>query len=276
MTRIWNKESEVKKIIQRVLICGAVYAAAENTIMLKTRCERLGKGICAVQISDLHKRTFGRNNRYLCNQVRRENPDMILITGDLISRSCKNFHCARETLKTLCKIAPVFMIEGNHEQSLSPESKAEYYRMLRRTNVILLKNSYADVKIGDREIRIYGVCEPYSTYKKNGGYVGLDKVTEGDICRYLGRCPDKEVWLMAHNPLHGREYAKWGADYTFSGHVHGGAVRIFGKGILSPERKFFPEFTKGVYTIGNMKLLVTAGLGKLRLFNPPEIVKYIL
>ncbi len=266
----------MKRIIQKVLICGAIYAAAENTIMLKTRCEKLGKDICAVQISDLHKRTFGRNNQFLCDQVRREKPDIILITGDLVSRNCKNFHCAGETLKTLCKIAPVFMIEGNHEQSLSQKSRADYYRMLDRTDVILLKNNYADVMIGERKIRIYGLCEPYSTYKKKGGYSRLDKVTETDLNRYLGRCPDGEVWLMAHNPLHGREYAKWGADYTFSGHVHGGAVRIAGRGILSPERKLLPEFSKGVYTIGNMKLLVSAGLGKLRLFNPPEIVKYII
>lgn len=266
----------MKKILKKVLICGAVYAAAENTIMLKTRCEKLGKGICAVQISDLHKRTFGRNNQFLCDQVRREDPDIILVTGDLISRKCKDFHCAGETLKTLCGIAPVFMIEGNHEQSLSQKSRADYYRMLDRTDVILLKNNYADVKIGEREIRIYGLCEPYSTYKKNGGYSRLDRVTDTDLNRYLGRCLGGEVWLMAHNPLHGREYAKWGADYTFSGHVHGGAVRIAGRGLLSPERKFLPEFSKGVYTVGNMKLLVSAGLGKLRLFNPPEIVKYII
>lgn len=266
----------MKRIIQNVLICGAIYAAAENTVMLKTRCEKLGKDICAVQISDLHKRTFGSNNQFLCDQVCRENPDIILITGDLVSRNCKNFNRAGMTLKSLCKIAPVFMIEGNHEQSLSQKSRADYYRMLETTDVILLKNNYADVMIGERKIRIYGLCEPYSTYKKNGGYNGLDIVTSTDLTRYLGRCPDGEVWLMAHNPLHGREYAKWGADYTFSGHVHGGAVRIAGRGILSPERKFLPEFSKGVYTIGNMKLLVSAGLGKLRLFNPPEIVKYII
>ena len=29
----------------------------------------------------------------------------------------------------------------------------------------------------------------------------------------------------------------WGADYIMSGHIHGGAVRIFGVGILSPERR---------------------------------------
>ncbi len=266
----------MKKIIQKVLIAGALYAAAENLLMLKTRHERLGKGICAVQISDLHRKKFGRKNEILCEIVRRENPDIILVTGDLVTRTCSDFTAAEAALKGLCAIAPVFMIEGNHEQSLAFENKKKYYAMLRRTDVILLKNSYSDVTLEDRKIRIYGLCEPYTTYKKNNGYSGLDVVTEDDLNRYLGRCSGSEVWLMAHNPLHGRSYAQWGADYTFSGHVHGGALRIFGHGILSPERRFFPEFSKGVYTIGNMKLLVSAGLGKLRLFNPPEIVTYYI
>ncbi|MBR3760645.1 MAG: metallophosphoesterase [Ruminococcus sp.] len=266
----------MKKIIQKVLIAGALYSAAENLLMLKTRHERLGKGICVVHISDLHKRKFGRDNRYLCKIIKRENPDLILITGDLVTRDCSDFTTAGLTLKRLCSIAPVFMIEGNHEQSIAPENKVKYYSMLRETDIILLKNSYSDVKFEDRKIRIYGLCEPYSTYKKNGGYFGLDSVTADDLDRYLGRCSGGEVWLMAHNPLHGRIYAEWGANYTFSGHVHGGAVRLFGHGILSPERKFFPEFSKGIYTIGRMKLLVSAGLGKLRLFNPPEIVTYYI
>jgi predicted MPP superfamily phosphohydrolase len=51
-------------------------------------------------------------------------------------------------------------------------------------------------------------------------------------------------------------------------------MRIFGKAILSPERKFFPKYSKGVYSIGGMKLLVSAGLGKFRVFDPAEIVVY--
>ena len=85
-----------------------------------------------------------------------------------------------------------------------------------------------------------------------------------------------EVLLLAHIPLFGAVYADWGADYTFSGHIHGGVVRLFGVGILSPERKFFPKYSKGIYDISGKKLLVSAGVGKLRMFNPPEIITYKL
>ncbi len=268
----------MRKIIPIVLLSAAAYGVTENALMLKTRREQIGSDIRVVHISDLHKRVFGRNNNRLCERVRRENPDIIMITGDLVTRNMEDFRITEITLGELCRIAPVLMIEGNHEQSLPPEKKRDYYGVIRRTGAVLLKNTRADISVGSREISLYGLCEPYTAYKKNGGYRDLDNVTADDMNRYLGRCPDngREIWLMAHNPLHGRAYAQWGADYTFSGHVHGGAIRIFGHGILSPERRFFPKFSKGVYTIGKMKLLVSAGLGKLRVFNPPEIVTYII
>ena len=90
----------------------------------------------------------------------------------------------------------------------------------------------------------------------------------------MGRCPQGETLLLAHNPLFGELYSAWGADYTFSGHVHGGIINIMGQGLLSPERKFFPKYSKGIYEINGKKLLVSAGIGKLRLFNPSETVVY--
>lgn len=241
---------------------------------LTVRRERLGKGVKIAHISDLHKRRFGRDNVHLCDRVKSEKPDIIIISGDLVSRSETDFSVAEKTLRGLCRIAPVYMIYGNHEQSISPEKIPEFEAMLERTDAVLLKNRCVSVNAGGREMKIYGLCESYSVYKKNERYRDLDTVDVSELKRLLGECSGGEVLLIAHNPFFGRAYAQWGAKYTLSGHVHGGAVRLFGVGLLSPERRFFPKYSKGVYTIGNMKLLVSAGLGKLRLFDPPEIVMY--
>ena len=138
----------------------------------------------------------------------------------------------------------------------------------------MLKNESTETEINGRKIKVYGLLEDYGVYKKNGGYRGLDSIYAQDLEKLMGHCPDGEVLLMAHNPFFGEAYAEWGAKYTFSGHVHGGVVRLFGIAMLSPERKLFPKNSKGVYTFGGMKLLVSAGLGKLRLFDPAEIVVY--
>jgi len=68
-------------------------------------------------------------------------------------------------------------------------------------------------------------------------------------------------------------YERWGADIVFSGHVHGGVIRlpIIG-GLLSPERRFFPKYTKGLYRLGKTVMAVTAGLGKFRINDPSEIM----
>lgn len=264
----------MKYIILPAIALFVLYVIYENFFMLVVRREKLGSGVKIVHLSDLHKRTFGLHNSRLCGKVRAEKPDFIIFSGDLVSRSETDFSNAEMTLKELCSIAPVYMIYGNHEQSIDGENVERLESMLARNSEILLRNGHAEVKIGNRELKIFGLLDNYNIYKKNDSYRDLDSVNAEDVEERLGHCPEGEVLLIAHNPFFGEAYAKWGAKYTFSGHVHGGTIRIFGIALLSPERKFFPKNSKGVYLIGSMKLLVSAGLGKFRLFDPAEIVVY--
>ena len=261
-------------IVIIILLLLALYVIFENFFMLTVRREKLGSGIKVVQVSDLHKKRFGTDNERLIRKVRAEKPDIIILSGDLISRNETDFSSADFVLKGLCETAPVYMIYGNHEQSIHKENKRIFKKILMKNRQILLKNGCAELTVKGRTLKIYGLLEDYGVYKKNGGYRGLDVIEKKDLDRLLGPCPEGEVLLIAHNPFFGKEYAEWGAKYTFSGHVHGGSVRLFGKALLSPERKFFPKYAKGVYDFDGKKLLVSAGLGKIRLFDPPEIVVY--
>lgn len=259
------------EIILFFIAAFAVYAIIENKFLLTVRHEDLGGGVRIAHISDIHKRRFGSGNSRICEKVRKENPDMIFVTGDLISRYETDLSMAEATLKGLADIAPVYMIFGNHEQDISDKLKAELSAIAAKYGVVLLRNDSAKVTVKDRNFTICGLEESHDVYKKNNSYKELKKA---DVTELIGDRPDGDVLLLAHNPFFGEAYAEWGADYTFSGHVHGGVVRLFGIAMLSPERKFFPKNAKGVYDHGGKKLLVSAGLGKLRLFNPPEIVIY--
>ncbi|WP_298528482.1 metallophosphoesterase [uncultured Ruminococcus sp.] len=263
-------------IILAVIAAFAVYAFIENKLLLRVRREELGGNIKAVHLSDLHKRRFGRDNSRLCKAVERESPDIIIFSGDLVSRTETDFSAIKRTLDSLCRIAPVYMIMGNHEQSLPSEMQKEFLQTVSETEAVLLRNETVSLDIKGRDIAVCGLLEDYEVYKKDGGYRDLEKITTGSITALLGEKPGGEVLLMAHNPFFGEAYAEWGADWVFSGHVHGGIVRLFGKAMLSPERKLFPKNAKGVYKFGRTRLLVSAGLGKLRLFNPPEIVVYMI
>ena len=263
------------------LVLSAVYIFLENKFILKIRREFSGKNnkndIKIAHISDLHKNRFGDNNSRICRVLRREKPDIIFITGDLVSRTEDDFSGIKIFLENLKKIAPVFIIYGNHEHSLPEILRNEFIEIIKNSGIILLENNSVNLKIKDRILNIYGLKEIYEVYKKDGRYRNLEKITPEMLNNLLGNSPENNTTiLLAHNPLFAESYAEWGADYTFSGHVHGGLIRIFGKGILSPERKFFPKYSKGIYKIKNMKLCVSGGLGKVRIFNPPEIVIYNL
>lgn len=265
----------MKIIILLVLILVA-YGIIENTLVLTVRHEDLGGNIRAVHISDIHKRRFGRDNLRICRVVQRESPDVIFITGDLVSRTSVDFETVYRFLIKLCTIAPVYMIFGNHEQSLPDDMQMQLIEMLGRTDVILLRNRTVNTELHGRSVNISGFEPSYTVYKKDNSYRDLDVVEVSDVNRALGDCPSGVDIMLAHSPFFADAVSQWGADFMLSGHVHGGAVRIpFTRiGLLSPERKFLPKYSVGVYTVGKTKLLLSAGLGKLRLFDPPEIVVY--
>lgn len=264
------------KIIIIIAIALLIYALIENRFMLKVRHEKIGAGIRIAHISDLHKRSFGTGNRWLLKKTADENPDIIFISGDLITRDCTSFEHVSELLKKLCEIAPVYIIFGNHETDLPEDCKKTYTKALRESEAVLLENETVTAEINGRKLNISGIELKFTVYKKNGGYRNLDDFTIDEMKNIMGNKPEGKTVLLVHNPLFAEVYSEWGADYAICGHVHGGIVRIpfTGIGILSPERKFFPKYTKGVYKVGKMKLLVSGGLGKLRLFNPPEIIIY--
>lgn len=97
------------------------------------------------------------------------------------------------------------------------------------------------------------------------------------ISQILGEA-DKENYriLLTHNPLYAETYARWGADLTLAGHVHGGMIRLPRVGgVLSPERTLFPKYAGGQYDVLGSTLIANRGLGNgnygIRLFNQPEI-----
>lgn len=261
-------------IVVIILLVIAAWGVYENTVLLTVRREDLGGSLKIAHISDTHRRSFGKDNSELIAKTAAESPDLILLTGDMISRDETDLSLLSSTLNGLNKIAPVYMIYGNHEQSLPPEFHPELEHIIHTSGTILLNNKVYKRVINDNELYICGIYPKYTTYKKSGGYRNLDTVTADDIKKMVGEHPAGRTLLMAHNPLFADSYAEWGAKYTFSGHVHGGSFRLFGVGLLSPERKFFPRYSKGVYDVKGMKLCVSAGLGKLRLFDPAEIVIY--
>ena len=235
-------------------------------------------------LADLHNKSYGPDNRLLLEEIRKNHPDGILIAGDLIisDRKKQEVHkdAAYQLLIALAAEYPVYLGNGNHEHRMRefPDSFAgeydSYIRMLRSCGIHTLVNGHLTQQIGGALVTIYGFELDFSYYKRfTRKPFAVTCLTDA-----LGT-PDPGHYniLIAHNPVYFPQYAKWGADLTVSGHLHGGIIRIPGiGGLITPQAKLFPKYDAGYFEEQGRSLIVSRGLGShtvnLRIFNPAELI----
>lgn len=234
-----------------------------------------------VVISDLHLWQYGAHNEQLIDAIREEEPEAILVPGDLIVHTKPDhFFVAEDLMEQLTQIAPVYFSNGNHESRLEdPEHKNyESYQKLKKRmlelGVHLLNNEKERVNEGEDEIIISGLELPLSYYKK-----GVDTpLATDELTRCLGAADTGHYQiLLAHTPKYIPEYFAWGADLTLSGHYHGGLVCIPGIGsVISPQFELFPTYSFGRFDEGDQTALVSRGMGThtfhVRIFDPSELL----
>ena len=227
-----------------------------------------------LHLSDLHGKRYGDGFNNLINSCAFLEPDLVFFTGDLFSRSETNLDPKLLLMQRLMRLAPVYYVMGNHEGD-APDRALVLCTKLAEEGVHVLDNRTERITAGEAHICVTGATLPITHYRAEaGGYSGRTEITPSLMNSLVGR-PEKGVptFLLVHDPLPFRAYAEWGASLTFAGHVHGGVVRLpMIGGVFSPERTFFPEYSKGVYRLGDSQLVVSAGLGKFRLHNPSQII----
>ena len=239
-------------------------------------------GYNIVQISDLHSKLFGENNKKLIQKIKSLNPDIVVVTGDLIDGENNNYNVALDFMKEISKLYRVYYIIGNHEQkSLIKKYKDEYkdyFNKLHQIDFVNLDNNKVEIVKGDSNINLYGLTVPYSCYKYLFDNQETTSIDIDFLEEKLGKV-DREQFniLLAHTPFYFDEYEKWGADLTLCGHVHGGIVRLpIVGGLLSPDRKFFPKYDLAEYIKNKSTMIVSKGLGGskvlIRVNCKPEIV----
>ncbi len=220
-------------------------------------------GLKILQLSDLHGKTFGKR---LIKQVKRENPDLIVITGDMIDRDGFDVKDMKTFVSGLTDIAPVYYINGNHEAN--NKYFASLSDILNELQVTYLDNESVDIKYNESTVNLIGISDPKFSKK---GY------TKEFIQNFIKS--DTLNILLAHHPEMIDIYAESGADIVFTGHAHGGQIILpFIGGLIAPNQGFLPEYTEGMHKKHNTTMVISRGLGnsiiKIRLFNRPEIVVF--
>ena len=246
----------------------------DEGVMYSRKLPEAFEGKKILLLADLHRKKFGRDYCFLLDSVRAAQPDMIILAGDLYSRGETEIGGKVKLMRDLSDIAPTYYSAGNHELN-DPEQLDALLHKLKSIGVHALKNEMAVVCEGGERLNIYGLQLPLRYFiGKDGSYKDLPVPDGRTIARYLGETDERCCnLLIAHNPLFFTAYEQWGADFVFSGHLHGGIIRLpVVGGLLSTERKFLPKYTKGIYKLGSTVMAVTAGLGKLRINNPSQVM----
>lgn len=220
-----------------------------------------------IQLSDLHGSDFGDR---LVEQVRRQEPDIIALTGDFVTDS-GDLEAVRALVPELVKICDVYFVSGNHE--FGSRLADEVRGIMEDAGVRYLGNDAVVLECNGDSIVLAGVEDPLA-------YADMPSPPEL-MAELDDKYPDSYKILLGHRNYWMEEYPELPVDLILSGHAHGGLVRLPGVGgLIGTDRTLFPDYDAGLYENGRYTMIVSRGLGNSvpipRLFNRPEIVSIIL
>ncbi|MDZ7933173.1 metallophosphoesterase [Rhodococcus sp. NPDC076796] len=242
---------------------GLVEAATPRVTNTDVALDRLPAefdGVRVALVSDLHAGPSRGADfvRKVVDSINAQNPDVVLLDGDLIDGTVPLVGADLAPLRDLDAPLGVFAVSGNHE--FYAGDGGEWLDLWSTLGIDVLRNERTTLTRGDAAIDLAGINDatapaPY----------------EPDLGAALeGIDPDRFVLLMAHQPLQAVEASDFGVDMQVSGHTHGGQIW--------PIRYLVPlqqPSVEGLDTIDNTTLYTTRGAGAwgppVRVAAPPEI-----
>jgi hypothetical protein len=205
------------------------------------------KPVKIVAVSDLHLGNgTGKTalKRYV-KMINEQNPDLILIAGDLIDNSVVPLYTEKmmEELSELKAPLGVYMVPGNHEYISGIKAST---RFMQDTPIQLLRDSIVTLPNG---IQLIGRDDRSNTARRSLQELmtGIDK--------------SKPIILLDHQPYKLTESEAAGVDLQFSGHTHRGQVWP-----MNWVTDYIYEQSHGYRQWGNSHIYVSSGLS---LWGPP-------
>lgn len=198
-------------------------------------------------LSDVHLgEGTGRKQleRYV-HLINHEQPDLILITGDLIDNATTPLHRDRmhEPLNDLIAPLGIYMVAGNHEYISGIEQSKAFLEL---TPITLLQDSVVMLTNG---VQLLGRDDRSNRHRKS-----LEKLTR----EATGEGPRI---LLDHQPYHLQQTDSLGLELQLSGHTHHG--QVWPMSLLTDH---LYEQSHGYRRWSNSHIYVSSGLS---LWGPP-------
>jgi hypothetical protein len=214
-----------------------------------------------VHLSDVHcgPWTPAARVRRWVEQINALGPDLVAVTGDLITTGSDYVPAVSLALGGLRARDGVFACMGNHDYFTDGEAFAG---ALQRAGLTVLRNRGQSIQRAGDRIFVAGVDDTWSK--------------RDDLPAALGDRPEQTpTVLLAHDPLLFPEAAAAGVELTLSGHTHGGQFAVPGLHRRLNLARLASPFTVGLYRAGDSILHVSRGAGTtgppIRLGAPAEI-----
>ena len=219
------------------------------------------------QISDLHvgptiKRPYVEG---VVDKISHLNPDMIVVTGDLIDGSVSYLKKDMEPLVDMIAPNGTFFVTGNHEYYSGVDQWLDETNNLGFTNLL---NSHQIIKKEDSGIAIAGVTDYRAHQIKSTHKTDPNKAL-------LGISESTLKIVLAHQPASIFKVHEAGADLQLSGHTHGGQFWPF-----TYPTKWANPYLEGLHNHHGTQIYVNRGTGywgpPLRIGVPAEITLFQL
>ena len=228
-------------------------------------------GLKIVQLSDFHNHSLDYKNGNIIDMVKNENPDVVVLTGDLIDQYTKQKHL--DNIKKLLdelKEIPVFYIDGNHEEYAG--LKDEFFALISSyENIKYLKDEFVKFNYHGSSINLTGLIDPRNHFHKEEKEEVVIEYQEPIVKELSDSLDDDLSILLSHRPQLMDMYSKYKFDLVISGHTHGGQIK------LSKPKKY----QSGEWKVNDKTLIVSNGIGSnaklpVRLNCPMQLVTITL
>lgn len=258
-----NKRTAYRNYLQRIVIVLSmiyigygIYNGESNPILKKISIPlaNLSSPLKIVQLSDTHIGGLIEESRVkkMVELVNDQDPDLIVLTGDIVDTKLKNVLKAVDELKNLKATYGVYYVLGNHEYlhdiyNIIQKMKDLGFHVLINQNSLISKNGIPLINIaGNADLmgNRMGYLQP-----------NIDKTFEG----VQSNIP---TILLSHQPKIIEKIKDKPVDIILSGHTHGGQIFPFSLAVLLQQ-----PFLMGLHKIENDRYLyINQGTG---FWGPP-------
>jgi predicted MPP superfamily phosphohydrolase len=221
-------------------------------------------GLRIAHLSDFHLGVPSRGARAVERAVawvEARKPDLVCVTGDLLSRP----RGAAQLERLLTRLGHPYVVLGNHDLDVSRDPFSRPAELTTLPAGILLADSAEQIELRGLQVEVAGVDPRSWLAKRRSGFGETDAPLRILLCHFpeaLDRVPE----------------GRW--DLILSGHLHGGQIVLpYGLGKVLLAHPSAP-YAEGLYRRGSTAMHVSAGLGTtfvpFRFFARPEATELVL